>query len=177
MGLFGGKKDDTERAFKEAMLGSRDQAPTVFEPQPLEGWDPVDSAGADSPVFGAPDFYLPVAKKPAPKAGSGKGASKEGGPKKGASKKAGPKKPRYEVRPPEPGLSEAERRRVLRAQMADLTRAYKDAPLEEMEGVIRQTLVAHGQDVPDAWVTMIAEGLRRNGPTPLNYDGPGRVNP
>ncbi len=178
MALFGGKKDDTERALEEAMLGPRvparvhvpDEAPTVFEPQPLEDWDLGDSAGIDVPDFGDPDFYASARKETPKKSGSKKSGSKKTGAKKGTAK-SGSNKPQYEIRPPKSDMSEAERREALREQMADLARAFKDAPIEEMEGAIKETLTAHGQEVPDAWVTTIAEGLRRNGPTPINYDG------
>lgn len=157
MGLFGARNDDTEP--------TKAPAPVVFEPQPLEDWDPGDSSSTDSPLFDAPDFYAATAT-----AASGKSATKRGSGK-GAAKKDGPKKSAYKVQPPKPGMSEPERRAALRAQMEDLTRAYKDASFEEMEGAIKETLLAHGQEVPDDWVTTIAEGLRRNGPTPINYDG------
>jgi hypothetical protein len=158
MGLFGARNHDTQPA--------KSTAPVVFEPQPLEDSDPGESTATDSPVFGAFDFYAAPAT-----AASGKPAAKKGAAKKGAAKQPRPKAVAYEVKPPGPGLSDSERRAALRTQMADLARAYKDAPLEEIETAIKKTLVAHGQEVPEEWVTTIAEGLRRNGPTPINYDG------
>ena len=159
MGLFGARNDETEPA------ETPPRPPAVFEPQPLEDWDLGESAVAKSPVLGDFDFYAATAAAASRK----KGAEKLAG--KGDGKKLANKKLAYEVRPPEPGMSESERRAALRAQMADLTRAYKDASIEEMERAIKETLVAHGQEVPGDWVSTIAEGLRRNGPTPINYDG------
>lgn len=163
MGLFGAKDDDTEPAEAQA------RTPAVFEPQPLDDWDPGHSAIADSPGFGDFDFYAATGM-----AASGRPAAKKGAEKgtgKGAAKTPESETLAYEVRPPEPGMSQSERRAALRAQMADLTRVYKDASIEEMERAIKETLVAHGQEVPGDWVSTIAEGLRRNGPTPINYDG------
>ena len=100
-------------------------------------------------------------------------------PKTAAKKKATPKKPQGKKKPakkktftptaPKPGLSDKERRLALNAQMTELADALRDAPIEEMEAAIAQTLALHGREVPADWVTTIAEGLRRKGPTPINF--------
>lgn len=69
----------------------------------------------------------------------------------------------------------AARRTPLQAQLAAILKKHKDGPIEDLAASIREALNASGREVPDDWILAIAEGLRRNGPTELYYDGPSRT--
>ena len=66
-------------------------------------------------------------------------------------------------------------RSALQTQFAEITEKFKDAPIEHMIPAMREALEARGREVPEDWILAIAEGLRRNGPTTLNLDGPTRA--
>jgi hypothetical protein len=128
--------------------------PVIFEPQPMDddGWDDVAvKPGDDLPAYKPPVLLQPEAKP----AGKGKGKKSS-------------------VALPPAATGENDRRTPLQKHLAEITEQYKDEPIEEMTGPIREALMATGREIPDDWILAIAEGLRVHGPMPLNLDGPGK---
>ncbi len=145
MGLFDKKKDAAEPDV--------DARPLTFHPDPTEYWEPTESPFDEGLADLAP-VTRSGTQEPARPARTKAGAASTKKPvtkKKTASKKKPAAKPA-----------------TLREEIALIGEEYGEAPIEEMVAEVKKALAAHGQDVPDEWVTSIVEGLRSHGQTEIN---------